>query len=73
MLEDELQRIKLVGDFIDVHSIVTGVVCAFLGIFSQNVLIILNNAVTTKLGKMPVSCLNDYKKNSFTKSPLCFM
>ncbi|KAI5645458.1 DNA polymerase alpha/epsilon subunit B domain-containing protein [Phthorimaea operculella] len=31
VLEDELQRIKLVGDSIDVHQVVTGVVCAILG------------------------------------------
>ncbi|KAG6442231.1 DNA polymerase delta subunit 2 [Manduca sexta] len=31
VLEDELQRIKLVGDCIDIHQIVTGVVCAILG------------------------------------------
>lgn len=31
VLEDELQRIKLVGECIDVHSVVTGVVCALLG------------------------------------------
>ncbi|KOB76546.1 DNA polymerase delta small subunit [Operophtera brumata] len=31
VLEDELQRIKLVGDCIDVHQVVTGVVCAILG------------------------------------------
>ncbi|XP_053606441.1 DNA polymerase delta subunit 2 [Plodia interpunctella] len=31
VLEDELQRIKLVGDSIDVHQVVTGVVCAVLG------------------------------------------
>lgn len=31
VLEDELQRIKLVGDSIDVHQVVTGVVCALLG------------------------------------------
>lgn len=31
VLEDELQRIKLVGDCIDVHQVVTGVVCAVLG------------------------------------------
>ncbi|XP_073947271.1 DNA polymerase delta subunit 2 [Choristoneura fumiferana] len=31
VLEDELQRIKLVGDCIDVHKVVTGVVCAILG------------------------------------------
>ncbi|PZC84273.1 hypothetical protein B5X24_HaOG205468 [Helicoverpa armigera] len=31
VLEDELQRIKLVGDCIDVHEVVTGVVCALLG------------------------------------------
>lgn len=33
VLEDELQRIKLVGECIDVHHIVTGVVCALLGMF----------------------------------------
>ncbi|XP_049874101.1 DNA polymerase delta subunit 2 [Pectinophora gossypiella] len=31
VLEDELQRIKLVGECIDVHQVVTGVVCAVLG------------------------------------------
>ncbi|XP_026731631.1 DNA polymerase delta small subunit [Trichoplusia ni] len=31
VLEDELQRIKLAGDCIDVHQVVTGVVCALLG------------------------------------------
>ncbi|XP_026762534.2 DNA polymerase delta subunit 2 [Galleria mellonella] len=31
VLEDELQRIKLIGDSIDVHQVVTGVVCAVLG------------------------------------------
>ncbi|GBP15405.1 DNA polymerase delta small subunit [Eumeta japonica] len=31
VLEDEVQRIKLVGDCIEVHKIVTGVVCALLG------------------------------------------
>ncbi|KAH9637149.1 hypothetical protein HF086_016171 [Spodoptera exigua] len=31
VLEDELQRIKLVGECIDVHNVVTGVVCALLG------------------------------------------
>lgn len=31
VLEDELQRIKLVGACIDVHQVVTGVVCAILG------------------------------------------
>lgn len=31
VLEDELQRIKLVGDCIDVNQVVTGVVCAVLG------------------------------------------
>ncbi|KAJ0178358.1 hypothetical protein K1T71_006181 [Dendrolimus kikuchii] len=31
VLEDELQRIKLTGDCIDVHQVVTGVVCALLG------------------------------------------
>ncbi|XP_075978642.1 DNA polymerase delta subunit 2 [Anticarsia gemmatalis] len=31
VLEDELQRIKLVGECIDVHQVVTGVVCALLG------------------------------------------
>ncbi|XP_063828121.1 DNA polymerase delta subunit 2 [Ostrinia nubilalis] len=31
VLEDELQRIKLVGDCINVHYVVTGVVCAILG------------------------------------------
>lgn len=31
ILEDELQRIRLVGDVIDVHRVVTGVVCAVLG------------------------------------------
>lgn len=32
MLEDELQRIRLIGE-IDVHSLVTGIVCAVLGNF----------------------------------------
>lgn len=31
VLEDELQRIKLVSDVIDIHQVVTGVVCAILG------------------------------------------
>lgn len=31
VLEDELQRIKLAGDCIKVHEVVTGVVCAILG------------------------------------------
>ncbi|XP_059053766.1 DNA polymerase delta subunit 2 [Achroia grisella] len=31
VLEDELQRIRLIGDSIDVHQVVTGVVCAVLG------------------------------------------
>ncbi|XP_060802500.1 DNA polymerase delta subunit 2 [Amyelois transitella] len=31
VLEDELQRIKLIGGLIDVHQVVTGVVCAVLG------------------------------------------
>ncbi|XP_077297697.1 DNA polymerase delta subunit 2 [Arctopsyche grandis] len=31
ILEDELQRIRLVGDVIDIHRVVTGVVCAVLG------------------------------------------
>ncbi|CAG9793807.1 unnamed protein product [Diatraea saccharalis] len=31
VLEDELQRIKLDGDCIDTHQVVTGVVCAVLG------------------------------------------
>lgn len=31
ILEDELQRIRLVGDSLDVHRLVTGVVCAVLG------------------------------------------
>lgn len=31
VLEDELQRIKLVSECIDVHQVVTGVVCALLG------------------------------------------
>lgn len=30
ILEDELQRIRLIGN-LDVHSVVTGVVCAVLG------------------------------------------
>lgn len=32
ILEDELQRIRLIGKF-HIHSIVTGVVCAVLGKF----------------------------------------
>ncbi|KAM3966142.1 DNA polymerase delta subunit 2 [Aphomia sociella] len=31
VLEDELQRIKLIGELIDVNQVVTGVVCAVLG------------------------------------------
>lgn len=31
ILEDELQRIRLVGDALDVHQLVTGIVCAVLG------------------------------------------
>ncbi|CAB3259773.1 unnamed protein product [Arctia plantaginis] len=31
VLEDELQRIKLVGESIDIHQVVTGVVCGLLG------------------------------------------
>lgn len=31
ILEDELQRIRLVGDAMDVHQMVTGIVCAVLG------------------------------------------
>lgn len=31
VLEDELQRIKLVGECIDIHQVVTGVVCGLLG------------------------------------------
>lgn len=31
VLEDELQRIKLAGDCIDINGVVTGVVCALLG------------------------------------------
>lgn len=34
ILEDELNRIRLIGD-IDIHQIATGVVCAVLGKFSQ--------------------------------------
>ena len=33
ILEDELQRIRLFGK-IDVHRVVTGIVCAVLGKFS---------------------------------------
>lgn len=34
ILEDELNRIRLIGD-IDIHQIATGVVCAVLGKFIQ--------------------------------------
>lgn len=36
MLEDELQRIKLSGDCIDVNKVVTGVVAAVLGNTEDN-------------------------------------
>lgn len=36
VLEDELQRIKLVGDCINIHQVVTGVVCALLGSEDEN-------------------------------------
>lgn len=46
VLEDELQRIKLSGDCIDVNKVVTGVVAAVLGNTEDNrafLLLILNN------------------------------
>lgn len=41
VLEDELQRIKLSGDCINVHEVVTGVVTALLG--NKNTFMLLVN------------------------------
>ena len=55
VLEDELQRIKLVGECIDVHCIVTGVVCALLGMFfteCSKIMLLLFTCIIFYLSKL---------------------